>query len=612
MIYSRIVELPEEVAGKIAAGEVIERPLSVVKELLENSIDAGATSITVEIGKGGKEYIRVTDNGCGISKDQLSLAFTRHATSKLRTAEDLDFIDTLGFRGEALASIASVSRTELISRPADQKLGARICVESSNVTVLEDAACEEGTTIIVKDLFYSIPARLKFLKPDNTESALITDYVSKMAIAWPQVRIRLISNGSTLFTTPGRNSLKQAIMTVYSPKMCAGLLELAADDGDMTVKGYISSPTYYEKNRRRQVFFVNGRLIKSRLLENAVADAYSDKLFEGMYPAVFIFLTVDPSQLDVNIHPHKTEVRFYQEKAVSDFLIKSIRRTLLDPRGMEARTVLPERTEPAVPVFERPEQRIVFAAAETAPLSDYTVPAADEAERPAFVSVAPDTAYDDFFKDLRIASEEKEQIQEEIFQYNASNRLIFSGLTIIGQFRDTYLILKDPDGLYIMDQHAAHERVMYEKLIRSFNSDISASQQLLVPVIKDIGMSEMQQAESAVDALLELGFDIKPFGPSAFAISAVPGFMDIAEAEDFIDEFFAAAAEGRNVQARKDQIITRSCKSAVKAHDHLSDEEIKALLLDLDRCENPYSCPHGRPTFVKFTEYELERMFRRK
>ena len=244
MMYSRITELPEDVAGKIAAGEVVERPLSVVKELLENSLDAGATSVTVEIQKGGKEYIRVTDNGCGISKDQLRLAFMRHATSKLRTTEDLDYINTLGFRGEALASIASVSRTELISRPADQKLGARICLESSEVTVLEDAACEEGTTIIVKDLFYCIPARLKFLKPDNTESSLITDYVSKMAIAWPQVRIRLISNGSTLFTTPGRNSLKQAIMTVYSPKLCAGLLELASEDADMRVIGYVSSPSY--------------------------------------------------------------------------------------------------------------------------------------------------------------------------------------------------------------------------------------------------------------------------------------------------------------------------------------------------------------------------------
>ena len=608
-MYSRITELPEDVAGKIAAGEVVERPLSVVKELLENSLDAGATSVTVEIQKGGKEYIRVTDNGCGISKDQLRLAFMRHATSKLRTTEDLDYINTLGFRGEALASIASVSRTELISRPADQKLGARICLESSEVTVLEDAACEEGTTIIVKDLFYCIPARLKFLKPDNTESSLITDYVSKMAIAWPQVRIRLISNGSTLFTTPGKNSLKQAIMTVYSPKLCAGLLELASEDADMRVIGYVSSPSYYEKNRRRQVFFVNGRLIKSKLLENAVADAYSDKLFEGMYPAVFIFLTVDPSQLDVNIHPHKTEVRFYQEKAVSDFLVRSIRRTLLDPKGMEVRTESPQPAAPEALQIQQPEQRNVFDDQPQDSTND-----AVQIEDVSFgtASLSSEPAYDDFFKDLRTASEEQELVQEEIFNYNSSNRLLFAGLSIVGQFRDTYIILKDQNGLYILDQHAAHERVMYEKLIKSFNSDITASQQLIVPIIKDIGISEMQQAESAAEALAQLGFDIRPFGPSAFAISAVPGFMDIAEAESFLDEFFSAAAEGRSVQARKDQIITRSCKSAVKAHDHLSDEEIRALLLDLDRCENPYSCPHGRPTFVKFTEYELERMFRRK
>ena len=599
MIYSNIVQLPEEVAGKIAAGEVVERPLSVVKELLENSLDAGATSVTIEINKGGKEYIRVTDNGCGISKDQLEIAFSRHATSKLRTTDDLDAIDTLGFRGEALASIASVSRTELVSRPADQKLGARICIDSANIVSIEDAACEEGTTIIVKDLFCSIPARLKFLKPDNTESALITDYVSKMAIAWPQVRIRLISNGSTLFTTPGRNSLKQAIMTVYSPKMCAGLLELAADDGAMQVKGYISSPTYYEKNRRRQVFFVNGRLIKSKLMENAVAQAYSDKLFDGMYPAVFIFLTMDPSQLDVNIHPHKTEVRFYQEKEVSDFLVRSLRRALLDPRGLEVRTQVEETHKVPAEVYGSPEQKTVFL--EPIREDDY------DTEQSTI-----NTGYDEFFKDLRASEDSAQQVQEEIFEYNASNRLLFSGLTYIGQFRDTYLILKDADAMYLLDQHAAHERIMYEKLTKSFNSDITASQPLLVPVLKDLGIAEMQQAESAVEALTELGFDVKEFGPSAFAVSAVPGFMDLSEAEDFIDEFFAAAAEGRSVQARKDQIISRACKSAVKAHDHLSAEEVSALLMDLDRCENPYSCPHGRPVFVKFTEYELDKLFRRK
>ena len=600
MIYPNIIELPDEIAGKIAAGEVIERPLSVVKELLENSIDAGSTSVTVEISKGGKEYIRVTDNGSGISKDQLKLAFTRHATSKLRTTEDLDAIDTLGFRGEALASIASVSRTELVSKPAGQKLGARIIIENSNIISIEDAACEEGTTIIVRDLFCSIPARLKFLKPDNTESALITDYVSKMAIAWPQVRIRLISNGATLFTSPGKNSLKQAIMTVYSPKMCASLLELAADDGSMRVKGYISSPTYYEKNRRKQVFFVNGRLIKSKLLENAVATAYSDKLFEGMYPAVFIFLYVEPSQLDVNIHPHKTEVRFYQEKAVSDFIVASVRRALLDPRGLEVRTQAPEpQTPEIVPEIKSTDVRTVFTESE-------------DTVSEAVPGAVIDSGLDDFFKDLRVSREEPEQVQEEIFEYNTSRRLLFSGLTYIGQFRDTYLILKDADGLYLLDQHAAHERIMYEKLIKSFNSEINASQQLLVPMIKDVGIADMQQARSAASQLLELGFDIAEFGPSSFAVSAVPGFMDIAEAEDFIDEFFDASLEGRSVQARKDQIIMRSCKSAVKAHDHLSAEEISALMLDLDRCENPYSCPHGRPVFVRFTEYELERLFRRK
>jgi DNA mismatch repair protein MutL len=278
---------------------------------------------------------------------------------------------------------------------------------------------------------------------------------------------------------------------------------------------------------------------------------------------------------------------------------------------MEVRTVLQESTDPELPADATPEQRNVF-------ISPAIADGSNEQDLPSDVlsagpvSIASDPAYDDFFKELRAVSEENEQVQEEIFEYNTSNRLLFSGLSIVGQFRDTYLILKDQDGLYILDQHAAHERVMYEKLVRSFNADVTASQQLLVPVVKDVGISEMQQAESAVDALLELGFDIKPFGPAAFAISAVPGFMDMFEAEDFIDEFFTAAAEGRNVQARKDQIISRSCKSAVKAHDHLSDDEIRALLLDLDRCENPYSCPHGRPTFVKFTEYELERMFRRK
>ena len=591
MNYQYIQALPPDVSDKIAAGEVIERPLSIVKELLENSIDAGASSVTVEITKGGKEYIRVTDNGCGIPKEQLELAFMRYATSKLRTADDLGAVDTLGFRGEALASIASISRTELISRPHGEKLGARITIEGSETIGIEDAACEEGTTIIVKDMFFNVPARLKFLKPDNTESSLITDYVSKMAIAWPGVKIRLISNGSTLFSTPGKNSLKQAIMTVYSPKMCASLLELAWKEAGLSVTGYVSSPTYSEKNRRRQVFFVNGRLIKSKLLENAVAQAYSDKLFEGHYPAVFLFLRIDPSELDVNIHPHKTEVKFYNEKEVQDFVVKAIRKALLAPQALE------------IKVSENKEMPQITQFVSSAPHYAENAAAEDPFDR---------SRYADLFKDLRLRQEEKEQVQEEVFEYNKEDRLRFASLSFIGDFLDTYLILRDEDSLYLIDQHAAHERVMYERLLRSFNAEENDSQQLLVPVVKELGLSEAQAFAEAVEILNGMGFGIREFGPSAVAVSAVPAFMDLSEAEDFIDAFFDAASEGRNVQARKDQIIMRSCKSAVKAHDKLSYEEVRKLLSDLDLCENPYSCPHGRPTFVKFTENELERLFKRK
>ena len=598
MRYPQIEALASDVADKIAAGEVVERPLSIVKELLENSIDAGATSITVETSKGGKEYIRVTDNGCGIPRDQLELAFMRYATSKLRTAEDLSAVDTLGFRGEALASIASVSRTELISRPASEKLGARISIAASSILSIEDAACEDGTTIIVRDLFYNVPARLKFLKPDNTEAALITDYVSKMAIAYPAVRIRLISNGTTLFSSPGKGSLKHALMTVYSPKMCEKLLELAREEEGMRLTGYISSPTYFERNRRRQIFFVNGRLIKSKLLENAVARAYSDKLFDGQYPAVFLFLNIDPSELDVNIHPHKTEVRFYQEGPVSDFIVNAIRRTLLDPRSLELKA----------PSYEAhvPEVREVRPAAEEVEKVYLFEPEIKE-EHPEPSAAAS------FFSAQRAQQTEKEvQVQEEIFEYNTDKRLIFASLEYIGEIFATYLLFKDDSGLYIMDQHAAHERVMYEKLLKGFNSEENASQQLLVPMIKELGISEVQAAADAAVLLKDLGFEIREFGPTAYAVSAVPGFMDLAEAESFIDEFFSASSEGRSVQARRDQITMRACKSAVKAHDKLSVSEIRRLLLDLDRCENPFSCPHGRPVFLKYSEYELERLFKRK
>jgi len=608
--------LSKDVADKIAAGEVVERPLSIVKELLENSIDAGSNAVTIEIKKGGKEYIRVSDNGCGIAKDQLELAFTRYATSKIATEEDLEKIGTLGFRGEALASIASVASVEMITRTEDTKTGSKISVTASEIDSIDDTACEVGTTIIVKDLFYNIPARKKFLKPDNTESSLITDYVSKMALAYPDVKIRMISNGTILFSTTGKGDLKQAILTVFSPQIAKSLIPVAVKDEEkgLCVKGYISQPTESKTNRKWQIFFVNGRLVKSKLLENAVSDAYHDKMFEGHYPVVFLFLDLNPTDLDVNIHPHKTEVRFYNENEVSDFLISAIRKDLLNPDALnyhskEEKTaqIKVEKTEIEIPVISKTndvaESEITVSDTDTASATDNS-----------FNFKAP-ISFSDVLSDFK--KDQQNEVQEELFEYteNSSKDKLFefSSLEFIGQAFDTYLICKDKDNILFIDQHAAHERIMYEKLIGSFNDEESAAQALLTPILLELTNAEKLIADDAIIQLSPLGFSFDEFGPTSYLVKEIPACMDISEAEAFLNEFIDAAEENRSsLQLKKDQIITRSCKSAVKAHDKLSISEIKRLFEDLDKCENPFSCPHGRPTFVRFSEYEIERLFKRK
>lgn len=574
--------LPKELAGKIAAGEVVERPLSIVKELLENSIDAGATSLTVEISKGGKEYIRVSDNGCGIPKAQLKLAFTRYATSKISTDEDLDNIGTLGFRGEALASIASVSYVELLSKTAGAKSGARIRLSAGEADSVEDAACEEGTTVIVRDLFFNTPARLKFLKPDNTEAALITDFVSKMALAYPGIRLRMISNGNILFSTPGLGDVYQSILTVYSPQIARSLIQLneADERSGMSIKGYISAPAESKTNRRWQIFFVNGRLVKNKALEDALSEAYRDKLFEGRYPLAFIFLELPFSELDVNIHPHKSEIRFYKEEEVKAFAIRAVRNALLNPEALDYKA-----------------QKGISSSSI---ISLYT-----EEEIPGTENI---------FKVLREKSDREEVLmQEEIPEFtqsSAGREFYFRNLEFIGQAFDTYLICKDAANIYFIDQHAAHERILYEKLLANFNGAPNPSQPLLTPLLIELTGARKLEAENSLPLLRGLGFELGDFGPSSYRIEAIPSCMDMSEAEDFINAFFEDSS-GR-LQMKEKEIISKSCKAAVKAHDRLSQAEVQKLFEDLDNCENPFSCPHGRPVFVRFSEYETDRMFKRK
>ncbi len=608
---NRIRILPKEISEKIAAGEVIESPLSVVKELVENSIDAESDQVIIEIKNGGKDYIRVTDNGTGIEKDDLSLAILSHATSKIRFAEDLFNISSLGFRGEALFSIAAVSKMEIITKTEEAKSGRRISVSALEVTEESDAAADKGTTVVIKDLFFNLPARQKFLRSSNKESSAISEFISRMALAYPGVRFRFISDGVIRFSTPGKGDVYQTILTVYSPQNARKLIKMNSDNGFMTVKGYISSPLESRKDRKQQVFFVNGRLVSSSIMEKAVKDAYSDKLFEGHFPSVYIFLELDPSKVDVNIHPRKSEVKFLDETEVYDFLYFSIRDALLDKNATEIKSedIKTKQISTYTDVFDKKESPEISSAESPTVLNPDIISNVD-------VIGNDIKEVSNIFKQLRTESEKNEekpeQIVSEFFDYD-TDRFLFSSLRPISQIFDTYILASDDENFYIFDQHAAHERVMYEKLMKSFNEREKAGQILLAPLIIELDRSQSLLAEDCLPLLNDMSFSMELFGETSYLVKEIPYFMEMDEAERFIYEFFSGAEDVKNnIILKKDHIITRACKSAIKAHDKLSIDEMIALFKELDGCENPYSCPHGRPTFIKFKEYELEKMFKRK
>lgn len=602
---NKIKALSKELAAKIAAGEVVERPLSIVKELLENSIDAGAGAVTVEIKRGGKEYIRVTDNGKGIEKDQLELAFTRYATSKIATEEDLGNIVSLGFRGEALASVAAVSRVELISKPADMKIGGKIIIEGGEEKLLSDAGCEDGTTIIVRDLFFNLPVRKKFMKPDNTESSLIADYLQKMALAYPDIKLRFINNGSILFSTLGKGDLFEVIKSLYSPQTARSLVEVNYSQAKMHIYGYTSGSEFSKTNKRGQVFFVNGRWIKSKLLDSAVAEAYHDKLFDGRYPVCYLFLEFEPSAIDVNVHPSKTEIKFFDEALIKDFTVLGIRKALL------AAEAAPNIAD----LMKKPQS---FAEAAQSRMEGYSVsevPPESSAAKNIFLSL---DGHESFFQNLR---EEQQVIESQVVEVSESvmkelrkeRRFYFKGLKAIAQIFTTYILAVDDNNLYIVDQHAAHERIMYERLLSKFNGEEAVSQILIAPILIHASSSQTAAFDQWGALLSSIGFSIESFGPNEFLVKEIPASLKLREAELFINSVMESDVDDpENLQEKRDAIISASCKAAVKGGDKLNKEEIEKLFEDLDSCENPFSCPHGRPTFLRFSEGEIERFFKRK
>lgn len=593
--------LSKNVSDKIAAGEVIERPVSIVKELVENSIDSGASNITVEIKNGGKTFIRVTDNGCGIPSDEAETAFLRHATSKIDQVSDLETIQSLGFRGEALASIAAVTRTTLITKVQDSKLGRQIVLHGGEIIENKGIGCPDGTTLIVNDLFYNTPARRDFLKSDSAESGMIIDFVSEIALAYPDLKFQLINNGNILFATSGDGDMKTAIMTVFRQREYKDLINVDYENGNYKVKGCISKPSLSRTTRRDQVFFVNGRVVNSKVIEKGISEGYKERLFDGRYPVTYIAISTDPASVDVNIHPNKREVRFHDEKDVIEAVADSIEKALgSDEAVIEVHDYFIDKDKKSErKTDDRKEQvdikQILYSKRNESHVNDI-----DRIDQNKVLT--------------RIDRERANDTKPDItIEASNSKPFDFNDLRITGCLFDTYITAVDSENFYMIDQHAAHERIFYERLVGEYISEEKTRQPILTPIVIDVPLSAKENQYSWLEPLNEMGYQIEEFGPNSYIIKEIPAFMELSEAEGFANIFIENTGEHDNLTNTVviNKLITKSCKSAVKAHDHLSAVELEALLDELKECRNPFSCPHGRPTFVRFSLYDIEKLFKR-
>ena len=569
--------LKDEVASQIAAGEVVERPASVVKELLENALDAGATSIEISVEQAGRRLIEVSDNGSGIPGDELELAVARHATSKLNNAEELFHITTLGFRGEALASIASVSHFTLASKPANQKNGFTLTVDGGKVGLMHPAGGADGTTVRVEDLFYNVPARLKFLKHDATERQQIDALVTRYALAYPAIRIKISYDGKTTLQTHGNGNRREVLTQLYGVDIARQLLEVDYSDEVNHLEGYISPVALTRSNRKEITFFVNGRWVQDVALSTALIQAYHTLLMVGRFPMAMLFLQLQPEEVDVNVHPAKAEVRFRQPDAIFSCVQRAAKRALLAYSPVPPLSPGAWQTPNAFQPLDIPD----FSGMDT-PFPDGSAVPATSA--PTFAQQQP----------------------------LPSGQLPI--LRLVGQVGATYLVAEGPDGLYLIDQHAAHERVLFERFLKQ-QSDVIPSQALLQPEVFQLPPQTSRLFQSQMPHLNKLGFDVEMFGQDTYRVRAIPALFSGADpvasvrvvVEDFEEDETPLQDE---IEAK---IAARVCKRvAVKAGKVLTPEEQRALLQDLEACNSPRTCPHGRPTMIHLSVDLLERQFGRR
>ena len=688
---NKIVVLDEQTIDKIAAGEVIERPSSIVKELVENAIDAGATAVTVEIKEGGISFIRITDNGSGIEAEQIPTAFLRHATSKIRTAEDLLDVTSLGFRGEALSSIAAVCQVELISKTPESLTGVRYLIEGGKEKNMEEIGAPSGTTFLVRNIFYNTPARKKFLKTPQTETGYISELMERMALSHPEVSFKFIAGSQVKLHTSGNHRLKDIIYNIYGRDITNNLLEVEKTfENGMKITGFIGKPVISRGNRNFENYFVNGRYIKSKIISKAIEDAYQSFMMKHKYPFTVLHFQIDTEMLDINVHPTKMELRFAENEKLYQDVYHTILNTLShkemivqvsvgkeekEEHPLKIKENLPEPFEKSrISTMQQSKEKLNLLAHQTSvPVtrklseedtrgirevtSSYVVPSwqPPKREQPETVmtekqvSVTSDADVftgqtTDVSKQITASTTQENkpepqtapptqpeapvspfaQKMEELAGSSVKESDFFSEKLldrnnvkehrIIGQLFDTYWLIEFRDNLFIIDQHAAHEKVLYEKTMRSMDKREYTSQILNPPVILTLSIQEAETLQKHMQYFQEIGFEIEEFGGKEYALRAVPdNLFGIAKDDLFIEMLDALDSQpaSASVDIIKDRVATMSCKAAVKGNHRLSVSEVHALIDELMTLENPYHCPHGRPTIISMSKYEIEKKFKR-
>ena len=680
----KIAVLDQNTIDKIAAGEVVERPSSVVKELVENAIDAGATAVTVEITEGGKKLIRITDNGSGMEAEQIPLAFLRHATSKIEKVEDLEHIASLGFRGEALSSIAAVSQVELITKTPSSVSGSRYVIEGGQEHSLEELGAPEGTTFLVRNLFYNTPARSKFLKSDMTEANYIHTLMEQLALSHPEISFKYIQNKQVKLHTSGNYSVKDVIYSVYGREIARALLEVSQENSFMKIEGFVGKPEIARGNRSFENYYINGRYVKNNIITKAIENAYRGFLMQHKFPFVSLRMEMEGNDLDVNVHPAKREVRFAREQ---DDTVRAAltRREMIPKVSVDSSSVKEDKeekvTRAAVPEpFEQKRREELYGAQKPVhsvvrePAASYrpafskdeeemfsgtlrenqkldevkklterqTVPESfqNSSKKTNTVPEKVDTqvkqkivqkSVQDYEQDYVQKTEAEElKIQEavsretekqtppqqlELFEEKLLAPESRSRIDLIGQIFDTYWLVEFQDKLYIIDQHAAHERVLYERTLQGMKTREFTSQYLSPPIILSLSMQEAQLLNENLDRFTRIGFEIEPFGGEEYAVRAVPdNLFSIAKKEllmEMLDDLADGLSTGMTPELIDEKVASMSCKAAVKGNNRLSAQEVDELIAELLTLDNPYHCPHGRPTIIAMTKHDLEKKFKR-